>query len=54
MQRKKGKDEQKWTTPKQKAHLVSKQGEYAITQSTKSLAGWLCTELEIYFELFPT
>jgi hypothetical protein len=54
MQQRKEKDEREWTTPDQKAHLLSKQGEYAIAQDTKTWAGWLSLELGIYFDLFPT
>jgi hypothetical protein len=54
VQQRKEKDEREWTTPDQKAHLLSKQGEYAIARDTKTQAGWLSLELGIYFDLFST
>ena len=50
----KEKDEHEWTTPEQKAHLLSKQVEYNIAQSRKCLSGWFTVKLQTYFDLFPT
>ena len=47
-------DERKWTTPEQKAHLLSKLGEYSIAQSCKALRGWFTVKLQTYFNMFPT
>jgi hypothetical protein len=50
----KEKDEREWTTPEQKAHLLSKQAEYSIAHSHKSVSGRFTVELQTYFDLFPT
>jgi hypothetical protein len=49
-----GKDQREWTTPEQKAHLVSKKGEYSKARDEKNLPAWLSVELQTYFDLFPT
>lgn len=54
MPQKKTKDLREWTTPAQKAYLVSKQSEYLVARGTRSLPGWFSVELEKYFERFPT
>jgi hypothetical protein len=54
VQKKKSKDEREWTTPTQKAYLVSKQSEYYSARETKTVAWWLSVELRNYFEKFPT
>ena len=53
-QQKKEKDECEWTTLEQKAHLLSKQGEYNMARENKHLWGWLTIELRTYIDLFPT
>jgi hypothetical protein len=54
MQQKKTKDSREWTTPAQKAYLVSKQSDYLVARGTRNLLGWFSVELEKYFERFPT
>src|SRR6266849_7235235 len=54
MQRRKERDECEWTTSAQKSHLLSKQADYIVAWDMKSLKGWFCIEMRIYFNMFPT
>jgi len=54
LQQRKERDEHEWTTPAQKSHLLSKQADYIVARDTKSLKGWFCIKMRIYFDMFPT
>ncbi|KAN0109700.1 hypothetical protein V8E52_009046 [Russula decolorans] len=44
--------EREWTTPEQKAHLLSKQGEYSMARDHKTVVGWFSVELRTWRDTY--